>query len=35
METLALFSQFLGGFGLFLLGIAAVWFVSAKTKKKE
>jgi len=35
METLALLGQFLGGFGLFLLGVAVIWFVSANTKKKE
>jgi len=35
METLALLGQFLGGFGLFLLGIAAIWFVSVNTKKRE
>jgi len=35
IEALALIGQFLGGFGLFLLGVAVIWFVSANTKKKE
>jgi hypothetical protein len=35
METLALLAQAGGGFGLFLLGIAAIWFVSVYNKKKE
>jgi hypothetical protein len=35
METLAMLGQAAGGFGLFLLGIAAIWFVSVYTSKKE
>jgi hypothetical protein len=35
MEVLALMGQAAGGFGLFLFGIAAIWFVSVYLQKKE
>jgi hypothetical protein len=35
METLALLGQFFAGVGLLLLGIAAIWFVSVYSEKKE
>lgn len=35
METLALLGQFFVGVALLLLGVAAIWFVSVYSDKKE
>ena len=33
MENLAVIGQFLGGLGVFFLGLAAFWFVSVYDKR--
>jgi len=35
MENLVLLGQAAGGLGIFFLGIAALWFVSVYSQKKE
>jgi hypothetical protein len=35
MENFVMLGQALGGLGLFFLGLAAFWFVSVYSKKKE
>jgi hypothetical protein len=35
MEFLAIFGQFLGGLGLFFLGVGVLWFVTVYKEKKE
>jgi len=35
MEQLELLGEFLGGLGIFFLGLAAFWFVSVYQKTKE
>ncbi len=35
MENLAIIGQFLGGLGVFFIGIGVLWFVTVYKEKKE
>ena len=35
MEQVAFFGQFLGGLGVFFLGVGVLWFVSVYKEKPE